>query len=106
VTVVGIGITSAFSCRFCSGAVGLDRVSRAIRAFNSRISGVGVAKARVGPRPVTGQDVAIAGIGFRADGQALAERLGLGRIDTETEAPASKTRGGGFVIDPVASRIR
>ncbi len=39
---VGIGTTSAFSCRFCSRRRSASTASsRAIRAFNSRISGVG-----------------------------------------------------------------
>jgi len=45
--------------------------------------------------------VAIAGIGFRADGQALAERLGLGRIDhRDRSARLKKPERHRLVIDP------
>lgn len=71
---------------------GVQAVEQSLQGFNFG--------GRLHQATIAGQHLAIAGIGFRAHRQPLAERLGLGRIhDGHGRASVEKPPGGGWMID-------
>ena len=71
--------------------VGFDRIQAGDQGVQvPNLRGRGLPAGRVDQSPITGQHLAIAGIGFGAHRQALTKRLGLGRIDHGDRRPGVK----------------